>query len=276
MIERHLPAVLPRREADPPLGAALVWLAWLLAVLGLAWGLAGCDTIHIVLPGVPTPVPSTTPTPAPSAPTPVPTPEIRQLTSGRAVLEISGLDSLPLSPTRDNLILSTLTWETEGNDRSVPVLELAIRGTSPEPCLSRTPARGCRDAAGLVARYSSNLAFDSTLPWDAEHEKQSAEQACGAGVNYHQRLALGAYGSGGALRVTVEWTPDSITVRTPADAWTLAPRVAGSVGLGRVVAGAPWPRNEARGWLWNGFSAGRPVRVVQWSGAGSGPLGACP
>ncbi len=208
---------------------------------------------------IPAPRPTPTSIPAPR-PTPTAAPAHRpyQVTEGRAVLTIRGIDQLPLSPAADTSTVATMTWETEGRDLGAPVLELQIRGQSAEPCLSRP----CRDRAGLVIRYSSSIAHDEGLP---------ERQHCGEGVNYHRRIALGNLPAG-LLRVTLEWDRTMLRVSTPVDSWQsgLQEERGFSLGFGRVITGAPFERREIRGWSWKPLLDGSPwikLSVESWTGS---------
>jgi hypothetical protein len=273
MIQRHLPAVLPHREADPPVVAVLVWCLWLAAVLGLVWGLAGCDTIHIVLPQIPTPVPVATPTPKTEVPTPTPLPaEPFQATSGRAVLEIDLTDFQPAPMDvgtglqLDYYAAATLLWTdppVSTSNPDTPALELSIRGTSPDLCV-RAPC-GPR-ALGLVARWSANVRHDGVVPDEHAH--------CGQGIVYSQRLPLGA---GPVVRVVVAWRPGQVSVSTGHGTWTTSKGAAGP-GFGRVYT--PLPRDRGIGWArqpWVLQRHGGTARLLSWEAdAENPPLGACP
>lgn len=220
--------------------------------------------------------PGPTPTPIPS-PTPPPEPIPSQAISGRAVIEFKGLEKIPLAKTLDNIIIGNLTWEMSGKDRSLPILELAVRGTKNEPCL-KTP---CGDKMGLIVRWSANLKWDSTLDWSDAHDEESAEKSCGEGINYHQRMALGPITP--SLLVEVIWSSEGLTVKTPASTatWNLnhPVRSEGVLGFGRFVPGCPWKRGE-RGWLWDTFSSDRfgvTSKVITWESLKTGvPLNPCP
>lgn len=222
------------------------------------------------------PLPQPTPRPTPvftAIPLPVVTPmppplEIKQGTIGSASLLLSGVDGLPLSANLDNLGVGVMTWETEGTDRTKPVIELSIRGKKNIPCLRRP----CDDddSAGLIVRYSANLAHDSTLDWSSKQaEEESQKHACGQGNNYHYRLALGP---ADPVHITVEWDRSRIMVKTPVDGveYRLSKgqlAAVGSLGFGRFIEGIPWPRNQTRSWLWDQFSAtryGAKMVVEDW------------
>lgn len=235
----------------------------------------------------PTLPPASTPTASPthSIPTPIPPPaEMQQFTRGTAKIQIKGVSNLPLSPTSDNWALGVLTWEQVGYDRSKPVLELSIRGTSPMICTTRP----CKDKAGLIVRYSANLLHDDGLDWStpaAEHESQKI--ACGQGLNFHRRLAIGA----SDFVATVVLQGDKLTVSTPVDSATFSLlegqlSAQGSLGFGRFIQGVPWPRKGGRSWLWNAYDATRDkegnltrtsASLLSWEAVGSQPeLQPCP
>lgn len=246
--------------------------------LFLATLAATCQPIPLPTPGPPksTPTPASTELPAPTErptqkPTPIPPPtEMQQFTKGTARIQIKGVGNLPLSPTSDNWALGVLTWEQEGLDRSKPVLELSIRGTSPMICTTRP----CKDKAGLIVRYSANLLHDDSLDWStpaAEHESQKV--ACGQGLNFHRRLAIGA----SDFVATVVLQGDKLMVSTPVDSATFSLLegqlpAQGSLGFGRFIQGVPWPRRGGRSWLWNQFDGtkqGATASILSWEAVGS-------
>ena len=244
-----------------------------------------------------TATPTRTPTALASSPTasgtraatatptgPVPTPPTGAtpfpVNSGKATFRVHDAGRLPLSPTRDNLILFVLTAETDGLDPNQPVLEVAMRGTSPEPCLSRSRGHLCGNKAGLVPRWTGNIAWDRTLDWSAEHEDESLAKSCGDSTNYHQRLALGPLELDGSLLVTFEWDHAQLSISTPVDSWTISSRKPHTARFGRLIVGAPWdraPASQWRSWLWRPFSAGVLVDVVSWGAvAPVGTVTRCP
>lgn len=255
----------PDRRSQSRFGAGLLAILGAAAPVGVAClVLNGCTIVLETGPN-PTPVPTARATPSPVQ-TPTPRPGFRQLTSGRVVLAFRGLARVPLRHGWDKAAAATLTYETAGNDRAKPMLELEVGGNTSAPCL-QTP---CRDLMGLIPRWSSSLKHDDTLDWSTpEAEKASDPLACGTGTNYHRRLALGPMPDG-VLVVTVAWNADQLSVATPVDSVVWSLRRRGSFGLGRVVLGAPWPRREARGHLWDGFSVHpwASVEVLE-----SGPVG---
>jgi hypothetical protein len=220
--------------------------------------------------GIPAPqptAPAATPTPEPPSPTPTPEPVAAgsQLTEGQAVVRIRGINRLPLQRTRDYLVAATFTWETSGSDKRLPIAELSIRGTRSQPCL-RTP---CGDAAGLVVRVTANPAYDSG--------QQDEHRHCGSGTNYHRRLAIGPLGSDGGVDVTMRWDRSGLHVSTPVDSVFLPTRVAGSVGFGRFLVGAPFRHGE-RGYGWDALSIDRfggDAQLVAFHGT-SQRRNACP
>jgi len=215
--------------------------------------------------------PSFTPTATPTATaTATPTPGVVMpfpVNSGKAIIRVLHADTLPLGPTNDNLVLFVLTAETDGLDPNQPVLEMAMRGTNPAPCLERRPGNLCGDKAGLVPRWTANIAWDRTLDWSAGHEDESLAKSCGDGVNYHQRLALGPLGPDGELLVQIEWNHAQLSIKTPVDSVTISSRKVHTARFGRVIVGAPWDRQPAsqwRSWLWRPFSAGALIEIVSW------------
>jgi hypothetical protein len=218
-----------------------------------------------------TPVPRTTPTPRPPTPTPQPTatPEPaspQQAVRGSAVIHIRGIDRLPLKRTLDTIAAATLTWELDGADKRLPIAELDIRGTRARPCLQQP----CGDDAGLVVRVSANPSYDGSQRNEALH--------CGAGVNYHYRLALGPLGRDGGVDVTVQWDEGGFRAATPVDSvYIPAARRPGSFGFGRFLTGSPFAYGQ-RGFSWDTFSIDRyggDAALVSWSGQ-TGRRASCP
>lgn len=228
-----------------------------LAALVAAFFVSGCRLDPPQPPTWPTPTPSPMATPEPS---PAPPAEPVEMTTGTIRLDFRRLHLAPLTCADDVQILATITGELEGMDLERPVLELSLMGNTSQPCLSRPCNRGQEsgcgksgaddpDLMGLRVRYTANIAHDADEPEEEEH--------CGEGLNYHHRLALGRLGRDGSLSVWVTLEADTLTISTPVDAWSVPVKMPGTMSLGRVILGAPWPRREMRGWGWDTFSAHR-------------------
>lgn len=255
-------------------------LSALLAALVAAFLFSGCRPLPVPTPGpepTPTQAPMETPTPEPTVP-PVVTP--LQFREGRVHLRFYGLDKAPLTCADDVQILATLTYEQTGLDKSLPVVELDLMGNTSLSC----PERPCNrngacatnpDLMGLRVRYTANIEHDASEPDEARH--------CGEGMNYHHRLALGTLGPDGSLDVWVSLDsdaerigPQTLTVATPVDSWSVPVKMDGSMGLGRAFLGSPWKRRDARAWGWDAFSAHRWARmeVLGWEVSDAGePVG---
>ncbi len=224
------------------------------------------------VPPTATPVPPTaTPeptTPADPTPEPTATPEPSgpgQHVRGAVRISIGGIDKLPLSRTFDYIVASTMTWETSGSNKKVPIVELSIRGSRSAPCLSRP----CGDRAGLVVRVTANANYDAGQPDESRH--------CGSGVNYHERLALGSLGPGGSVDVDLQWDESGLLASTPVDSVFISTRRSGSFGFGRFLVGAPFGHGE-RGFGWDSLSIDRHggwSELLSWNGE-NGQRARCP
>jgi hypothetical protein len=147
-----------------------------------------------------------------------------------------------------------------------PALELSIRGTSDEHCLT---APCTNTALGLVARWSCNIRHDAGEPDEHKH--------VGEGINYRNRIPIGP---GPITTVYVEWGPDGrrVTVSTNYGSWT-AKRGVKSPGFGVFVAGiANAPKGI--GWArepWSIQRNGGAARLVSWKARDPlGILSTCP
>jgi hypothetical protein len=214
------------------------------------------------------PRPTAPPTPTtPPAPTATPEPvSPHQAVRGSAVIHVRGIDRLPLKRTLDSIAAATLTWELDGADKRLPILELDIRGTRARPCQQRP----CGDDAGLVVRVSANPSYDGSQHNESLH--------CGAGVNYNYRLALGPLGRDGGIDVALEWDESGVHASTPVDSVFIpAARKPGSFGFGRFLVGSPFAYGQ-RGFSWDTFSIdhyGGGAELVAFSGQ-PGKRAACP
>jgi hypothetical protein len=159
-------------------------------------------------------------------------------------VQIRGVDRLRLNRHLDYVVAATLTWETSGADKRLPIAELSIRGTRARPCRQQP----CGDDAGLVVRVTANADHDAGQPNEHRH--------CGSGTNYHQRLALGPLGPGGTVEVTLDWDAGGLRASTPADSVYIPAKVASSFGFGRFLVGAPFAHRE-RGYGWHELSIDR-------------------
>jgi hypothetical protein len=186
---------------------------------------------------------------------------------------VHNIRSIPLRHGNDNLVAFVLTAETEGLDPNQPLIEVALRGYTSEPCIQRQVGRPqpCGDLAGWTPRFTGNIAYDRTLPWDGDNAAESENRDCGSGVNFHQRLALGELEPDGSSLVHIEWNASQIQFQTKADSVTVTLAKPRTARFGRMIVGAPWgraPKKDWRSWLWNQFQAGVAVDVVRWD-AGS-------
>lgn len=276
-----------------------------------ALGCSGCITIKTAPPVTqPGPGPAQPADPEPNEPdvTYMESQSFQFLTNGRAVFLIENVSSIPIgSP--DNWVLFNLTGECSGYDFKAPIAEVAIRGklgedcsnpvkgcqpVRPKPCL----AKPCRENIGVTVRYTSNLEFDHSLDWSPKGEPESIKVSCGAGMNYHHRLATGPMQSDSVI-IVMQWDSNWLTTSVynasdaspsgdlatgaqPIDVARQPLRRTNSLGFCRVVWKTPWLQKDKprRGWYWDTFSAwrkGMRGRVLQWQATGTQhPLGACP
>lgn len=228
----------------------------------------GTESCWLPPPPNPTPcAPCGTPVPGNVTPTPTPPPLTPfQAIEGKALVRCKGIDSLPLSPVRDYVVCASFTWEMSGSDKSLPLVELSVRGTSPVPCASRP----CGTSAGLVVRMTGNPKHDAGEPDEGQH--------CGGGVNYHRRLAIGALGADGGFDVELVWDPRGLHASTAIDSIFIpSARVPGSLGLGRFLVGAPFRHGE-RGFGWDELSINRfggSAELLEYQGI-PGDVKPCP
>jgi len=220
-------------------------------------------------PTTPTPASATpTATPAPTAPSSTPTPraepspppvEVRQLTSGRAVVQLDLRGFVPPAG-QDYFALATLLWRAE--DKHAPALELSVRGTEAAPCLA-LPCGPSR--LGLVARFSGDIASD--------HAQPDERLMCGEGIKYSARLPIG---SNPLVDVALEWSPSGVLVTTPTGASRLLKQGSPRVGFGAFFAPVPSPP-KGIGWAYGPALVSGRASLLSWEAVGEqGAIQNCP
>jgi hypothetical protein len=231
----------------------------------------GCRGGAVIIPPHPTPPSAYTPGPTPQVNTPTPRPtqpppklEVRQLTSGRAIVHID-LRQFAVNDTLEYYPLFTMLW-AEG-DRHSPWAEVSVIGAGPGFC----DAAPCWKK-DIFSRFAIRLRFSGDPGKDGTIHNEKLH--CGEGTNGTKGIPIGKNLEFDLITTWGDW---GIEVSTPAGAWR-ATRGAPRVGFGFWMEGVPDDRPYPWGSpLWEARHRRGRAYLTEWAAVGfQAPLRACP